>query len=1094
MIHRSSFKKQLATTVFTFKNMLIKGRFTTAVAVLFLISCSPDLPHDVANEYANLPDKVDYNIHVKPVLSDKCFACHGPDRAKQKAGLRLDVAAAAYNALPEHPNKVAIDPGSLNGSEVFHRIMSSDPEYVMPSIKSNLTLSAKEKAMLIKWMEQGAEYKPHWAFVKPEKASVPHVEDKIWPVNPIDHFILRRLEDENIKPSTQAQKELLLRRLSLDLTGLPPTIKELDEFVNDNAKDAYEKQVDRLLNAQHFGEKMASDWLDLARFSDSHGYTVDRILDMSPYRDWVIKSFNDNLSFDKFIQWQLAGDLIPGATKEMLIATAFNRIHQQNTEGGIIEEEFRTEYVVDRTNTTSVAIMGLPVGCARCHDHKYDPISQKNYYELFAFFNNVKEAGQISFNDAMPSPTMLLPTPEKEKIIQFIQDKIATQEQTITRAEQAAEVDFNKWIQSKSYRQLSSEKIPAHGLLAHYNFDSGSLQNKAKSSEAGAMKRGLGAVPGEKAEFISRETGSALALNGDEWFDLGKTGVFRKSDPFSISISVFVPKQFNEGVIFHKCVAERLYNYRGYHLYIRDNKLELSMAHTAPSDAITKISKQPVPREQWLKFTMTYDGSGKANGLKLFQHGKELNMETTMDQLAKDILLDFKDQPGLQVGAWDRGLGLKGGKVDDILVYNRTLTEFEVKVIAGLATWSSITTKEPDQLSTEEKTILKKYYVAHVNPSMLTIQKELKNRRAELADSTENIQEYMIMQEMPKPRKSYLLKRGNYNEFGEEVFPNTPESILPFPEELPRNRYGLSQWLTDSNHPLTARVAVNRYWQNFFGTGLVKTSEDFGNQGDMPSHQQLLDWLAVTFRESGWDVKKLCKLIVMSATYRQDSKVIVATREKDPENRLLSHGPSVRLSAEMIRDNALMASGLMNKKIGGKSVKPYQPEGLWEINNTSYKADTGDEVYRRSLYVLIKRSVPNPTLSTFDATSRSYCVARRQETNTPLQALVTLNDPTFVEAAKVIGEQITLSDNQSSAITEAYRKLTGLTPSQKELALLMSLQEHEVNKFKKDIRKAKGWLRAGQYQVNKNLDPALVAANAVVASAILNSDATLMKR
>jgi len=518
------------------------------------------------------------------------------------------------------------------------------------------------------------------------------------------------------------------------------------------------------------------------------------------------------------------------------------------------------------------------------------------------------------------------------------------------------------------------------------------------------------------------------------------------------------------------------------------------MAHTAPSDAITKISKQPVPREQWLQFTITYDGSGKASGLKLFQQGKELDMETTMDQLAKDILLDYTDQPGLQIGAWDRGLGFKGGKVDDILVYNRTLTEFEVKVIAGLSTWSSITTKEPDQLSAEEKTILKKYYLAHVNPSLLAIQKELKNNRAALADSTENIQEYMIMQEMPQPRKAYLLKRGSYNEFGEEVFPNTPESILPFPEALPKNRYGLSQWLTDSNHPLTARVAVNRYWQNFFGTGLVKTSEDFGNQGDMPSHPELLDWLAVTFRESGWDVKKLCKLIAMSATYRQDSKVIAATREKDPDNRLLSHGPSVRLSAEMIRDNALLASGLMNNKVGGKSVKPYQPEGLWEINNTSYKADSGDDVYRRSLYVLIKRSVPNPTLSTFDATSRSYCVARRQATNTPLQALVTLNDPTFVEAAKVMGEQMAMSGNTSGAIIEAYRKLTGLTPSEKELAVLMSLQEHEVNKFRKDIRKATGWLQAGQYQVNKNLDPALIAANSVVASAILNSDATLMKR
>jgi len=1073
---------------------LISRCIVSVFIALHLIACSPDLPQDVADEYISLPDKVDYNIHVKPVLSDKCFICHGPDKAKIKAGLRLDIVESAFGELTESPGKVAIDPGSLKGSELFHRIMSSDPEYRMPSDESHLTLSAREKAVLIKWIEQGAEYKPHWAFVKPEKSSVPDVENNAWPANEVDNFILHKLEEENMHPSAQAEKELLLRRVSLDLTGLNPTLDEIDSFVKDTSPAAYEKQVDRLLSSPHFGEKMATDWLDLARFSDSHGYTVDRILDMSPYRDWVIKSFNTNLPYDRFIQWQLAGDLMPEPTKEMLIATAFNRIHQQNTEGGIIEEEFRTEYVVDRTNTTGVAIMGLPVGCARCHDHKYDPISQKNYYEMFAFFNNVKEAGQISFNDAMPSPTMLLPTPEKEKIIQFIKEEIITQEQKIAQAEKAGEVDFSKWLQSKSYMKLGTEKIPSAGLLAHYNFDNGSLQNSAKAKEEGTMKRGLGAVPGEKPEFVSRENGKALSLNGDEWFDLGKTGVFRKSDPFSISISVFVPKDFKEGVIFHKCVAERLYNYRGYHLYIRDNKLELSMAHTAPSDAITRVSKQLVPREQWLRLTVTYDGSGKANGLKLFQDGKELNMETTMDQLTKDILLDYKEQPGLQVGAWDRGYGLKGGKVDDIMVYNRTLTDFEVKVLAGLSQWSSIAGKEPAQLSAEEKAILKKYYFANVDPGMLSIQKELQFRRAELADSTENIQEYMIMQEMPRPRKAYVLERGSYDALGEEVFPNTPESILPFPDDLPKNRFGLAQWLTDASHPLTARVAVNRYWQNFFGTGLVKTSEDFGNQGDLPSHPELLDWLAVTFRESGWDIKKLCKLIAMSATYRQDSKATLVDRDKDPENRLLARGPSVRLSAEMIRDNALMASGLLNIKTGGKSVKPYQPDGLWEINNTSYKADTGDDVYRRSLYVLIKRSVPNPTLGTFDATSRSYCVSRRQTTNTPLQALVTLNDPTFVEAAKVMGEKISQSDNQTQAITDAYRKLTGLMPSQKELDLLKKLQESELKKFRADISKTKGWLQAGQYQINKNTDPALVAASAVVASVILNSDATLMKR
>jgi hypothetical protein len=1068
--------------------------FLGLVAWLLLTSCTPDLPKEVASAYVTLPDKLDYNLHVKPVLSDKCFSCHGPDKAKQKAGLRLDDESSAFGDLPESPGKVAIDPGDLNGSELFHRIMSNDPDYRMPSYKSHLSLSAKEKAILIKWIEQGAVYKPHWAFVKPEKSDVPEVEAQNWTKNPIDNFILQRLEQEKIEPSQEATKQLLLRRLSLDLTGLPPTLEEIDAFINDNSVEAYEKQVDRLLNSPHYGEKMSVDWLDLARFSDSHGYTVDRIIDMSPYRDWVINAFNTNFSYDKFIHWQLAGDLMPNPSKEMLIATAFNRIHPQNMEGGVIEEEFRTEYVVDRINTTGVAMMGLPVGCARCHDHKFDPISQKNYYEMFSFFNNVKEAGQISFDDATPSPTLLLPSAAKEKIINYLKNKIAKQENKIDEIAKNSEKDFAKWLHSKAYQQFDQEGIPTSGLLAQYNFDKGSLINAANPRLSGLMKREFNGVPGEKPVFEKIGNGKALVLNGDEWLDLNPIGVFRKSDPFSISVNVFIPKNLNEGVIFHKGIAERTYNYRGYHLYVKGDKLEMCLAHVAPSNAITKVSIRTVPKDKWLQLTMTYDGSSRAGGMKLFENGEELEMETTMDQLTKDILLNLKEQPGLQIGAWNRGWGLKNGVVDDILVYNRALTEMEVKGIADQKLWSSIVSKQPTELTQQDRAAIKSYYTDVVHLGMKAAQQELKHMRAALSDSTENIPEVMIMQEMPERRKAFILQRGNYDLFGEEVFPNTPEAILPFPKQLPKNRYGLAQWLTDANHPLTARVAVNRYWQNFFATGLVKTSEDFGNQGEMPSHLELLDWLAVTFIESGWDVKKLCKLMVMSATYRQDSKANPLMVERDPENRLLAHGPAVRMTAEMIRDNALMASGLLNKKIGGRSVKPYQPDGLWEINNTSYKADTGDDVYRRSLYVLIKRSVPNPTLATFDATARSYCVMRRQETNTPLQALVTLNDPTFVEAAKVIGEQISSSSNSRKAITEFYRKLTGQMPSDKELNLLEGLQQKQLKNFRADLKKTKGWLAAGQYSVNKNIEPALIAANAVVASVIINSDATLMKR
>ncbi len=531
------------------------------ISSLLMLSCSPELPLDVKEAYNELPDQIDYNVHVKPILSEKCFACHGPDKAKQKAGLRLDQFEAATSELMESPGKYAIVKGDVAGSEVFHRIVSSDPKYTMPTPASHMSLSPKEKAIIIKWIEQGAVYKPHWAFVAPQLPNVPQPDNEKWMVhNAIDSFIYKRLEQEKLEPNSEASKELLLRRVSLDLTGLPPTIEEIDAFLKDNSPNAYEKQVDRLLSSPHYGEKMAVDWLDLARFADSYGYTVDRLRDMSPYRDWVIKAFNENQPYDKFVQWQLAGDLFPNPTKEMIIATAFNRNHPQNMEGGIIEEEFQTEYVVDRTNTFGNAFLGVSIGCAKCHDHKYDPFSQKNYYELFSFFNNVKESGQISWNDATPTPTLMLPTPEKEKVLQFIQQQINEQEKkTKATAESEAKTGFEKWIATGSYKKLASQPISKDGLQAIFNFDNGNLSNSINPKQLGKMKREIGEMK-DALTFEKKDNGKALVLNGDVWMDCNPVGVFRKSDPFTISIRIFLPNELKEGVIFHKSDAERLYN------------------------------------------------------------------------------------------------------------------------------------------------------------------------------------------------------------------------------------------------------------------------------------------------------------------------------------------------------------------------------------------------------------------------------------------------------------------------------------------------------------------------------------------------------
>jgi uncharacterized protein DUF1553/uncharacterized protein DUF1549/concanavalin A-like lectin/glucanase superfamily protein/cytochrome c len=1059
------------------------------LAGIYYCSAIVELPSDVKEAYNALPGSLDYNIDVKPILSDKCFACHGPDKAKQKAGLRLDIAAFAFAGLSGDKGKVAIDPGNPEGSELFHRILSDDPKYRMPSPESHHTLTAYEKAVLIKWIEDGAVYKQHWAFVKPVKPDVPDADGTI--NNPIDNFILEKLKRKKLQPSKEADKELLLRRLTLDLTGLPPTLAEIDNFLKDGSANAYEQQVDRLLASSHYGEKMAVDWLDVARYADSHGYTVDRIRDMSPYRDWVIKAFNANFSYDKFIQWQLAGDLMPQPTRDMIVATAFNRNHQQNMEGGIIEEEFQTEYVIDRTNTFGNAMVGMSVGCAKCHDHKFDPISQKNYYELFSFFNNVKEAGQISYDDALPTPTLLLPTKQKEKILQFINSSIANQQQTLVETERRAIAGFDKWINKDSYKKLAADKIPGAGLQASYTFDKGNLAN-AVNKDIGVMRRDAGAA-GENPLYESRDGGKAAVLNGDSYIDLNQTGIFRRSQPFTIGIWVNIPKQLSEGVIFHKSSAERLYNFRGYHLYLRNNKLELNMAHTGPSNAITRVSIHDVPRDKWVQLTATYDGSSKASGYKLYMDGAEMLMETTMDALTKDILF-AGSQPGLQIGGWWRGRGFKGGKIDDVTVYNRKLTPFEVKILAKKVSWSQVAAKEKTVLSPEDRNNLKTYYLGVVDPEVNAEAQKLTALRSQLSDSTENIDELMVMREMTKPKKTFLLKRGNYDMPGQQVYPNTPEAILPFDKHLPKNRYGLAQWVIDPDHPLTARVAVNRFWQNFFGTGIVKTAEDFGNQGEMPTHPELLDWLATSFIESGWNVKQLNKMMVMSATYRQNSRTSKEAIEKDVDNRFLSHGPAYRMQAEMIRDNALLASGLLSSQIGGKSVKPYQPEGLWEINNTSYTPDTGRAVYRRSLYVIIKRSVPNPTLATFDAAARNYCTMRRQKTNTPLQALVTLNDPTFLEAAKVMGEQMTRIADYRAAITTTYRKLTGRRPLPNEVALLLRLRQTELKKFRQHPEKQSGLLNTGQYKIDKTLDSATIAANMMVASTILNSDASLTKR
>lgn len=1063
------------------------------LAIQFGVSCNrPNLPETVLAEYEKLPEYIDFNKDIKPILSDKCFICHGPDKAKIKAGLQLHSPETAFNELKESPGKYALTPGNLNESEVFHRIVSMDPNYVMPEPDSHLSLSEYEKAALIKWIEQGAEYKDHWAFIKPEEHEVPKIHDENLASNPIDNFVISRLDKEGLKPTPVEGKEVILRRLSLDLTGLPPTLEELDNFLNDSSAQAYEKQVDRLLSSQHYGEQMALDWMDLSRFADTHGYSVDRYRDMSPWRDWVIKSFNENMSYDQFLTWQLAGDLMENPSREMILATAFNRIHPQNMEGGIINEEFLVEYAIDRTSTAGQAFMGLTVACARCHDHKYDPISHKEFYEMTSYFNNVNESGQISYNDAMPVPTLMLTTKEQDDLFLYMKGLITQTENDIEKVE-STEVahDFEEWFKHAKYKEGLKRNV-SNELVAYYNLEDKRLTNNLDQEKKGTVK--VETAENLPVNLVDGKHGKGLLFDGDAWLDLKGVGVFGRNDAFSISVWANIPADIKDGNIFHKGIGSIFNNWRGYHLKVVENRLEIMMAHTAPDNAIIKLSKNEFPRDQWVHFTMTYDGSSKAHGFKLYMNGKEVETILKNDNLYKDILFNIEREPGLQLGARYRGKGIKGAVLDEIKVFERELSAIDVMILAENSSIDSIASKAPKDISAKEKDMLKLYFTHSVSKKAKNSYAKLAALRKKYVDSIEKVQEVMVMKETPEPVQSYILDRGVYSEKREKVYPNTPTSILPMPKEYPKNRLGLAKWLMHDDHPLTARVAVNRFWQHYFGIGLVKTSEDFGNQGEMPSHPELLDWLALYFKDSGWDVKGLQKLIVMSNTYRQSSLTNENLMAKDIENRLLARGPSKRLTGEMLRDNVLASSGLLNRTIGGESVSPYQPEGLWLVNGARYQVDSGNKLYRRSIYTIWKRSVPHPTLATFDSPARDYCTIRRQETNTPLQALVLLNDPTYIEAARVLGKEIVSYPNVEKGISTVFRKLTGRTIKSTELQLLLELQKEEYLKFIKNGDKTKGWLNTGEFKLSKEDDGSKIAANAVVVSTIINMDAFITKR
>ncbi len=1082
------------------KGMLNSVRNITLIALgsvfgiaQLIISCqSGNKPDDLL---AVLPDQVDFNFHIKPILADRCYKCHGPDEKARKAGLRLDLKQGLYGKTKKG-NKI-IAPGRPGSSELVHHILSDDPEFMMPPPESNLALDPKEKALIYKWIDQGAKWKDHWAFLPIENLSPPKVKNKGEVLNPIDHFILARLEREGIQPSLKADPEQLLRRIYLDLTGLPPSVETIDKFLKDTSEKNLESIVDQLLKSDAHAERLTMEWLDLARYADSHGYHADGWRSMYPWRDWVIKAFKNNMPFDQFGTWQLAGDLMPDATEEQILATGFNRNHQITAEGGVIDEEYRMEYVFDRINTTSTAFLGLTMKCAQCHDHKFDPLTQKEFYQFGAFFNNVDEVGMNS-DDGNCGPTLLL-LPDSSK------QQLAAIKKLIEKTGRDINANKDHVRSNKDYLKPVSKtaNIDLKSTQIHLPLDKLVVQKKLKKQKAIprtlADGHPLASVAGQ-VTLQEGKIGSAVCLNDEyEGIFIDSVGMFDRHQPFSAG--VWIKPEIGKGFKTIFCNSgDKNTLWRGWDLLIdTTGELIFRLIHALPHDQLRIQSGEKINFQRWQHVMVTYDGSGRAEGMRIFLDGKVCNTRIEYNQLTRSVLpINGNFTPikrPLRLGKWNENfsgeVAFLKGCFDDIRIYTRTLSGVE---IAGLVN----TPKENRQSDTEAQ--LEDYLFNEdlTHRQLLTQLHQMVAQETAISSSAIEVQ---VMDE-DRPRPSYVLDRGIYSEKREQVYPGVPVSLKGLPEGFPQNRLGLAQWIFDKDNPLTARVTVNRYWQLFFGKGIVATVHDFGNQGALPSHPELLDWLAKELIVHHWDIRWLVRTIIGSAAYRRSSDSRDDLKDIDPQNTLLARGPSFRLSAEMIRDNALSASGLLVEKVGGEPVKPYQPDNIWGEKNffspryMVYHQDTGDNLYRRSMYTVIKRTSPHPAMITFDGNDRSYCLVQRPTTNTPLQALVLLNDPTYMESARVLAQKMIKSKGLDllGQINFSFRSFTGRHPTTAEYNLLKDLYASEIIHFKGSPESAKNLLSIGEYPVDDEVDPIESAALTVVNNTIINLDECYMRR
>ena len=1160
---------------------------------------------------------VDYARDIKPILSENCFACHGPDEGKRKAGLRLDVKAEALKKLKS--GDFAIVPADLAKSAIVERISTSDEDDHMPPAKTGKTLTGAQIDLIKRWVEQGAQWKEHWAFVPPVRPALPKVKDEKWCRNSIDRFILARLEAEGLKPSPEADKATILRRVTFDLTGLPPTLAEIDAFLADESPNAYEKVVDRLLASPHYGERMAQQWLDLARYADTNGYHIDNHRDMWKWREWVIEAFNHNEKFDQFTIEQLAGDLLPNPTLAQKIASGFNRNVMVNFEGGADPDEYLSKYIVDRVTTTCTVFMGITMQCCECHDHKYDPFTTREFYQMYAFFNNVPENG-LDGSKTNPVPSLAVPTAEQEKQQKELKEKIAALDAKMKAPEPQIDLAQAKWEKTLA----EESKLSATAVAAVWKFlEPTRLLSRGgstltKQSDGSVLATGTnpdtdvyefdakvaGQVAAIRLEAIADDStptkGTGRADNGNfvlTHFKVdvasGADGAQRQPLTFAAAVADYSQANFpvtnaidadvksgwavdgdkkKEGRQAVFVLAQPIVLTSDQELKIRIKfesifarhaigRFRLAVAadkNAATAFATPKLSEwsligpfvapdaknpldevHPVEKEiNQIELTKKYNDGKLAwvtkpkwkdgvvyNELPDTANGASYLYRTIEVASARPLPASFGSDDGIKV--WlngklvltdnaARGAAPDQNKVDLQLVagVNKLLMKisnfggpsgFYFKAADGVfgrpANIERIVAIDAGQRSPAEKAELQKYYRENVSPIFAKFKEEMAGLKKSEEELVGKIPLTMVMQDMPKPRETHMLLRGDFRKKGDAVKPAVPAALRP-PASQPSDRMGLAQWLVNPEHPLLARVTVNRYWQMYFGTGIVKTTEDFGSQGEWPSHPELLDWLAREFVRSGWDIKAFQKMIVMSSTYRQSGRVTNEILHHDPQNRLLARGPRFRLYAEMIRDNALSISGLLNRKLGGPSISPYESPKLWEeiafgggFSAQSYVQSHGDDLYRRGLYIYAKRSMPHPSMITFDAPTREICTVQRPVTNTPLQALLLLNDPIYVEAARVMAQRIIKDGgaDDRAKLVYAFRLCTGRAPSERELAILEKSLNRHLEKYKADKGAAEKLVAVGEYARAKELDVSVHAAWTAVCNVMLNMDETISK-